>query len=150
MRFRIATLLWIAIVVAAFFTGAKWQESRVPAFVKRTGTFPIAIVGPIHLDDDGDCDLERFVNIIELHGINVVAVESPVGQCYGVVDASTRYLVVNDAAMIDSGSEFQTIADDLAIQTISVDRLLRRIGLSHDGRDIVHALTERGFGPRLK
>ena len=150
MRFRITTLLWIAIVVAAFFTGAKWQESRVPAFVKRAGTVPIAIVGPIHLDDDRDCDLERFMNIVELHGVNVVAVESPVGQCYGVVDASARYLVVNDVAMTDSKSEFQAIADDLVIQTISADRLLRRIGLSRDGRDVVHALTEVAFAPRSK
>ena len=52
--------------------------------------------------------------------------------------------------MTDSNSEFQAIADDLVIQTISADRLLRRIGLSRDGRDVVHALTEVAFAPRSK
>lgn len=92
-RFRISSMLWIVIVVAAFFAGIIWQQSQ--SKVDRTVT-GIALAGSFELDGDGVDDSDKLRLMIRRNGGSVVASQELNGGIIGVIDQHTKYLVVGE------------------------------------------------------
>ncbi len=97
---------------------------------------PIALIGIFDLDDDGNSDRLRLVQMIEKNGGDVVAQHDEDGKVIGKIDAATRFVVLGNSP---SGTDFnpnvqlaiqelRTQAKDNSVQQISVRKLLNWMG----------------------
>lgn len=133
-QFRIATLLWLMVVVAAFFAG---RYTALPETTDEIATtwnpgvsVPIAISGPVDLDGDGSDDLAALKKLILKNGGTVVASENRNGSVSGKIDAATRYLVVEDPTdPAIASNKLVTDAKKLSIPLVSTKKLLQRMGV---------------------
>ena len=93
------------------------------------------LVGEIDIDDDGQSDRERVRNLIELNGGVVDAPLDSQGKRTGKLTVNTRYMVMGERpdaksppALLEDYSKMQKAAEELHIEQISLDELLRRMG----------------------
>jgi hypothetical protein len=101
-----------------------WQPGRSEGF---------GIVGKIDLNGDGEDDRDTIVDMIHMAGGRVDAqVDPKTNKIEGKLNINTRYLILgeapDDANVEKDFYKIQKEADQLGIQTITVDKFLDHVG----------------------
>jgi hypothetical protein len=143
-QFRISTLLWITLVVGAFFAGRYSDEFMTPPSSPQaplTATWnpgrsvPMAITGPIDIDGDGANDLAELKTLITNNGGTIVAFQDTDGSYHGNIDATTRYLVVGKSnATALASNRLVLDAKKYSVQQIDVAKFLKLIGVRSNSK----------------
>lgn len=112
---------------------------------------PIAIVGSIDLDGDGQSDLERLISIIEQNGGKVVAYHDAEGNVVGKIDGNTRLFVKGDAPLGGPGTDgynsLEAQRKIYQVREISVREMLNSMGYRSEAK--IQRFNERAFVPRV-
>jgi hypothetical protein len=101
-----------------------------------------ALAGFIDFDSDGTSDLQLARDLIELNGGALDAYLGEDGKVSGEITAHTRYLVLGDSsaagqASLQSGmQEMNRKADQLGIETITLDEFLNQMGYRAQERTV--------------
>ncbi len=110
---------------------------------------PIALVGIIDLDGDGQSDLDRLISIVEQNGGKVVAYHDEEGNVVGEIDENTRLFVKGDdplGKMVDGYERLLKQRDRFQVREISVRELLNTIGYRSEAR--IQRFDDEAFVPR--
>lgn len=150
LQFRVATLFWVMIVVAAFFagrysaqpTGGKTTIAPISATWNPRYSATYAIAGPIDIDGDGADDSAMLKKLISKNGGTVVASRDSAGFITGKIDGTTCFLVVEDPTdPTITSNKLVLDANKNSVPLIGAEKLLKRIGVQTDK-------TENGFQTR--
>ena len=151
-QFRVATLLLVMIVVASFFAGRYTAQSRnnqisnaaLTATWNPGNSVPLAMFGPIDIDGDGSDDFAMIKKLISDNGGTVVASRDSIGSVSGRIDATTRYLIVEDPSdPTIKSNKLVMDANKHSVPLISAAKLLKRMGVQANK-------TANGFQTRKK
>ena len=121
----------------------------------------IALAGRFDLDGDRYDDTEKLIRLIERNGGEVVARHDDKGNVTGKVTPEVRYLVKGNKALIggedddpnagkilDALREMEADAEKSTVQTIDLQKLLNRLGVSAQPKVQQLDFPPGGFVPR--
>lgn len=128
IKFRLSSLIWLLIVVAAFFAGLNLGNRGSDSTFNRHGKVTIAIAGLLDVDGDGRDDRDRLIKMIHKNGGRVVAAETE-NEVIGKIDSSTRFLVRGQMSeTFRANSKLLVDATNAGVQSISPGELLKWMG----------------------
>ena len=133
-KFRIASLLWLMLVVAAFIGGIEFDRRFRSAPDPQVAS-PIATAGFFDLDGDGLNDITKLHRMIAKNGGTNIACETGRGQIVGSMTPDTKYLVVGEISEPERKTHPLLIrARKLGVKQISIRDLLNDLGVRGSAR----------------
>ena len=98
---------------------------------------PLALAGLFDLDDDGECDLLRMVQLIKDNGGNVVVQHDDRGAIFGKIDSSVRYLVIGETEgaseeVLRAIEELKNQAEKVGVEVVGCGRLFAWMGFDEN------------------